>query len=59
MTTGYSQVWQKRGLPANSVQDVAKAIVETSMDPSRKVHSMIADNEIITYLHRLGGCSIL
>lgn len=50
MTTGYSKEWQKRGLPANAVQDVAKAIVETSMDPNRKGHSVMVSNGKATSL---------
>jgi NAD(P)-dependent dehydrogenase (short-subunit alcohol dehydrogenase family) len=41
ITTGYSEEWKKRGLPANTVEDVAKAVVETSMDPERKGHSVM------------------
>ena len=41
ITTGYSEEWAKRGLPANTVQDVAKAIVDTSMSPERKGHSLL------------------
>jgi NAD(P)-dependent dehydrogenase (short-subunit alcohol dehydrogenase family) len=41
ITTGYSEEWKKRGLPANTVEDVAKAVVETSMDPARKGHSVM------------------
>ncbi|EAT80710.2 hypothetical protein SNOG_11666 [Parastagonospora nodorum SN15] len=47
ITTGYSQEWKKRGLPANSVQDVAKAIMETSMDPSKKGHSMMVAGGLV------------
>jgi NAD(P)-dependent dehydrogenase (short-subunit alcohol dehydrogenase family) len=41
ITTGYSDEWRKRGLPANTVEDVARAIVETSVDPERKGHSVM------------------
>jgi NAD(P)-dependent dehydrogenase (short-subunit alcohol dehydrogenase family) len=41
ITTGYSEEWKKRGLPANTVEDVAKVIVETSMDTERKGHSLM------------------
>ena len=41
ITTGYSEEWAKRGLPANTVQDVAKAIVDTSVSPDRKGHSLL------------------
>jgi NAD(P)-dependent dehydrogenase (short-subunit alcohol dehydrogenase family) len=41
ITTGYSDEWKKRGLPANTVEDVAKAIVDTSMAPERRGHSLM------------------
>lgn len=41
ITTGYSDEWKKRGLPANTVEDVAKAIVETSIAPERRGHSVM------------------
>jgi NAD(P)-dependent dehydrogenase (short-subunit alcohol dehydrogenase family) len=41
ITTGYSEEWKRRGLPANTVEDVAKAIVETSVNPERKGHSIM------------------
>ncbi|KAF2634705.1 NAD(P)-binding protein [Massarina eburnea CBS 473.64] len=41
ITGGYSEEWTKRGLPANTVEDVAKAIVETSSNPERKGHSVM------------------
>lgn len=41
MTTGYSVQWKERGLPANTVEDVAGAIATTSMDPRRKGHSVM------------------
>jgi NAD(P)-dependent dehydrogenase (short-subunit alcohol dehydrogenase family) len=41
MTAGYSEEWRDRGLPANTVEDVANAIVQTSLDPQRKGHSMM------------------
>jgi NAD(P)-dependent dehydrogenase (short-subunit alcohol dehydrogenase family) len=41
ITTGYSDEWKKRGLPANTVEDVAKVIVETSVDPETKGHSVM------------------
>jgi NAD(P)-dependent dehydrogenase (short-subunit alcohol dehydrogenase family) len=41
ITGGYADEWKKRGLPANTVEDVAKAIVETSIAPERKGHSMM------------------
>jgi NAD(P)-dependent dehydrogenase (short-subunit alcohol dehydrogenase family) len=41
ITTGYSEQWQKRGLPANTVEDVARTIVDTSMAPKRQGHSLM------------------
>lgn len=41
ITTGYSEQWKQRGLPANTVEGVADAIVATSTDPTRKGHSML------------------
>ncbi|KAJ4359200.1 hypothetical protein N0V95_002366 [Ascochyta clinopodiicola] len=41
ITTGYSEQWKERGLPANTVEDVADAIVATSLDPLRKGHSVM------------------
>lgn len=41
ITTGYSEQWKERGLPANTVEGVADAIVSTSTDASRKGHSVI------------------
>lgn len=41
ITGGYSEQWKARGLPANTVEDVAAAIVATSTDPTRKGHSMM------------------
>lgn len=32
ITEGYANEWKKRGLPANTVEDVARAIVSTSTD---------------------------
>ncbi|KAF2686133.1 NAD(P)-binding protein [Lentithecium fluviatile CBS 122367] len=43
ITGGYSEEWKKRGLPANTVEDVANGIVETSEDTSKKgAHVMVA-----------------
>jgi NAD(P)-dependent dehydrogenase (short-subunit alcohol dehydrogenase family) len=59
ITTGYSEEWARRGLPANTVQDVAKAIVDTSMSPDRKGHSLLvsqsltgADFQVLTEFSR-------
>lgn len=41
ITTGYSEKWKERGLPANTVEGVAKVIIETSVDPARKGHSLL------------------
>jgi NAD(P)-dependent dehydrogenase (short-subunit alcohol dehydrogenase family) len=55
ITTGYSDEWKKRGLPANTVEDVAKAIVETSIDPERKGHSVMASFEMSLPLFNLAN----
>jgi NAD(P)-dependent dehydrogenase (short-subunit alcohol dehydrogenase family) len=44
ITTGYSEQWKERGLPANTVEDVAKAIVEASVNPNRKGHGMMVSS---------------
>ncbi|OSS53617.1 hypothetical protein B5807_01271 [Epicoccum nigrum] len=41
ITTGYSKQWNERGLPANTVEGVADAIVAASTNPVRKGHSML------------------
>lgn len=41
ITTGYSEKWKERGLPANTVEGVADAIVNASINPARKGHSML------------------
>ncbi|KAF2030677.1 NAD(P)-binding protein [Setomelanomma holmii] len=41
ITTGYSEKWKERDLPANTVEGVASVIMETSIDPQRKGHSML------------------
>src|SRR2546429_325798 len=41
ITGGYSEEWKKRGLPANTVEDVADAIVAASANPDRKGHSVM------------------
>jgi NAD(P)-dependent dehydrogenase (short-subunit alcohol dehydrogenase family) len=50
ITVGYSDEWKKRGLPANTVEDVAKAIVEASTAPERKGHSLMVCTETFTFL---------
>ncbi|KAJ4361957.1 hypothetical protein N0V83_010898 [Neocucurbitaria cava] len=47
ITGGYSEQWKARGLPANTVEDVAAAIVATSTDPARKGHSMMVAGSLI------------
>ena len=44
ITTGYSEQWKERGLPANTVEGVADAIVAASTDPARKGHSLLVSN---------------
>jgi len=41
ITTGYSEQWKERGLPANTVEDVATAIVEASTNPERRGNSIM------------------
>ncbi|KAF1945748.1 NAD(P)-binding protein [Clathrospora elynae] len=47
ITTGYSEKWKERGLPANTVEDVANSIVATSTDPTRKGHSVLVVGSIV------------
>ncbi|KAH7136147.1 hypothetical protein B0J11DRAFT_576691 [Dendryphion nanum] len=45
ITGGYAEKWKESGLPANRVEDVANAILKTSVDPNRRGHSvMVAGN---------------
>ena len=44
ITGGYSEKWKERGLPANTVEDVAAAIVHTSIEPDRKGHSIMVSH---------------
>ncbi|KAF2824723.1 NAD(P)-binding protein [Ophiobolus disseminans] len=47
ITTGYSDQWEKRGLPANTVEGVAKVVIEASTNPERKGHSvMVAGSSV-------------
>ncbi|PSN67642.1 NAD(P)-binding protein [Corynespora cassiicola Philippines] len=46
ITTGYSDKWNERGLPANTVEDVADAIIATSMSPERKGHSIMVAGKV-------------
>ena len=41
ITGTYSQKWLERGLPANTVEDVARAVVETSLDEGRRGKSVM------------------
>ena len=41
ITAGYAEQWEERGIPANTVEGVADAIVAASTDPARKGHSML------------------
>ena len=46
ITGGYSAEWKERGLPANTVEDVATAVVEASSNPKRKGHGVMVSNYI-------------
>jgi NAD(P)-dependent dehydrogenase (short-subunit alcohol dehydrogenase family) len=50
ITTGYSKQWNERGLPANTVEGVADAIVAASTNPVRKGHSML-----VSEIHDFAG----
>ncbi|KAF2729837.1 NAD(P)-binding protein [Polyplosphaeria fusca] len=41
ITGEYSEMWKERGLPANTTEDVANAVVDTSTTPERKGHSVL------------------
>ena len=41
ITGGYAEKWKESGLPANTVKDVADNIFATSVDASRKGHSVM------------------
>ncbi|KAJ8116961.1 hypothetical protein OPT61_g1735 [Boeremia exigua] len=47
ITTGYAEKWTERGLPANTVEGVADAIVATSTDPSRRGHSVMVAGSLV------------
>lgn len=47
ITAGYAGEWKKSGLPANTIQDVADTIVATSIDPSRKGHSIMVAGKFV------------
>jgi NAD(P)-dependent dehydrogenase (short-subunit alcohol dehydrogenase family) len=50
ITAGYSEAWKDRGLPANTVEDVAKAIVDTSVAPEGKGHSIMVRSQADPFL---------
>jgi NAD(P)-dependent dehydrogenase (short-subunit alcohol dehydrogenase family) len=41
ITGEYSQKWSERGLPANTLEDVANAVVDTATNPARKGHGVM------------------
>ncbi|KAF2450033.1 NAD(P)-binding protein [Karstenula rhodostoma CBS 690.94] len=47
ITGRYSDEWKKRGLPANTVEDVADAVVSTSTDPAHKGHHIMVAGAFI------------
>jgi NAD(P)-dependent dehydrogenase (short-subunit alcohol dehydrogenase family) len=47
ITGRYSEEWKKRGLPANTVEDVADAVVKTSTDPERRGHSVMVAGRFV------------
>ncbi|KAL1595354.1 hypothetical protein SLS59_008285 [Nothophoma quercina] len=47
ITNGYSDKWKERGLPANTVEGVADAIVATSTDPKHKGHSVMVAGSFV------------
>ncbi|OAG06347.1 NAD(P)-binding protein [Paraphaeosphaeria sporulosa] len=47
ITGRYSDEWKKRGLPANTVEDVANAVISTSTDPARKGHHVMVAGSFI------------
>ena len=44
ITGGYAEQWKERGLPANTIEDVAMAVVQTSTDPHRMGHSVMVSS---------------
>jgi NAD(P)-dependent dehydrogenase (short-subunit alcohol dehydrogenase family) len=44
ITGGYAEQWKEKGLPANTIEDVATAVVQTSTDPHRKGHSVMVSS---------------
>ncbi|KAF2267735.1 NAD(P)-binding protein [Lojkania enalia] len=47
ITGSYSEKWKERGLPANTVEDVANAIIETSTNPARRGHSIMVAGKFV------------
>ncbi|KAF9741886.1 hypothetical protein PMIN06_008001 [Paraphaeosphaeria minitans] len=47
ITGRYSDEWKNRGLPANTVEDVANAVMSTSTDPARKGHHVMVAGSFI------------
>ncbi|KAJ4993737.1 short chain dehydrogenase [Stagonosporopsis vannaccii] len=47
ITAGYSGKWKERGLPENTVEGVADAVVAASTDPSRKGHSVMVAGSFV------------
>ncbi|KAF2477132.1 NAD(P)-binding protein [Lindgomyces ingoldianus] len=47
MTGGYATKWRERGLPANTVEDVATAVVRTATNPERKGHSVMVAGRVV------------
>ncbi|KAL1797628.1 hypothetical protein ACET3X_004234 [Alternaria dauci] len=47
ITSGYSDKWKEYSLPANTTEDVASAIVTTSMHPGRQGHSMMVAGNLV------------
>ncbi|KAH7082287.1 hypothetical protein FB567DRAFT_103763 [Paraphoma chrysanthemicola] len=47
ITTGYAEQWMQRGLPANTVEGVARVIVETSIDDERRGHSLLVAGSLV------------
>lgn len=62
ITGRYSNEWKRRGLPANTVEDVANAVLSTSTDPMRKGHHVMVSSSYSTYKVHYSkgtGCWIL
>jgi NAD(P)-dependent dehydrogenase (short-subunit alcohol dehydrogenase family) len=48
ITGRYSDEWKKRGLPANTVEDVANAVVSASTVPERQGHHVMVSSYVAT-----------